>query len=857
MSAPPLIRDVLLRDGSTLRLRAPVPDDYEAIHAFYENLSPDSRYLRFHGFGRVEGAAREYAEADGVDRVALIGRHGDRIVAAAGYDRLREPGTAEVAFAVADDYQGRGMATRLLEQLAAIAAERGIYRFDAEVMADNRAMLGVFARAGFDIRRKGAYGEVTVSLDLHPSEAVQERIDERDHRGVVASLRPILSPASVAVVGTGTDIGRAVLANLVAGGFAGVVTPVDAAGGVVHSMRAARSLAELPEPAELLVIAVPADELLVVAAQAAEHGAKALLVVSAGFGDDEREQRLLEIVRSAGLRMVGPNCLGVLSTDPAVSLNATYAGARVAQGRLAISSQSGALGIALLGHAAARGLGVASFASLGSRADVSTNDLLELWEEDTRTAAVMLYLEAFGNPDRFARIAQRVSRRKPILAVRAGGRSETAATPGSHTAAALRPDAVVDALLRHAGVLRFRSGADLFDAAQFFESQPLPLGRRVAIVSNSTGLATLATDACGERGLVAAPPLVLGIHAGPRDYDQAVRGLLADDGVDAVAAFYVDLSGGDPLAVRDAVSAAAADQGKPVVASIVGADGRMPAGGDERVPNFLFLEGCAGVLARAAERREWLSRPLGQRPRYDDVDTEAARALVEGADGWLSAADAQALAATHGIATVASQACADPDAAVAAAAATGGPVALKADFPAPAHAGDIDAVLLGLAGEAAVRAGWDELERRVRAAGREWTGAVVQPLMAAGADVHVGAVADPELVTVMAIGLGGRQAGIAGNAAFRLPPTTDVEAGELIDASRSAAAQLDGFRGSPPLDREALRELLLRFALLLRAVPEIVEADLNPVRCMPHGCLPLDLRLRIEPRRGASRVKTW
>ena len=199
-------------------------------------------------------------------------------MAAAGYDRLREPGTAEVAFAVADDYQGRGMATRLLEQLAAIAAERGIYRFDAEVMADNRAMLGVFARAGFDIRRKGAFGEVTVSLDLHPSEAVQERIDERDHRGVVASLRPILSPASVAVVGAGTELGRAVLANLVAGGFAGVVTPVDAAGGVVHSMRAARSLAELPEPAELLVIAVPADELLDVAAQAAEHGAKALLV---------------------------------------------------------------------------------------------------------------------------------------------------------------------------------------------------------------------------------------------------------------------------------------------------------------------------------------------------------------------------------------------------------------------------------------------------------------------------------------------------------------------------------------------------------------------------------------------------
>jgi acetate---CoA ligase (ADP-forming) len=870
----PLVRDVLLRDGSTLRLRAPGPEDLHDLKAFYDRLLPESRYMRFHGYGRTDAAAADYANADGVDRVALIGRQGDRIVAAAGYDVLREPGAAEVAFAVADDFQGRGAATRLLEQLAAIAAERGIHRFDAEVMQGNRGMVTVFERAGFDVRREGAYGELTVSLDISPDEAVLERIDARDHRGVVASLRPIVAPASLAVVGASSapsSLGGAVLGNILAGGFQGVATAVDRAGGVVRSMRAARSLAELEEPVELVVIAIAADEVPDVASQAAEHGAKALLILTAGFADRgdegrELEQRVLEIVRGAGLRMVGPNCLGVLNTDPAVSLNATFAGASVPAGRLAICSQSGAIGIALLGHAAGRRLGVSSFASLGNRADVSTNDLLELWEEDARTAAVMLYVETFGNPERFARIAQRVSRRKPILAVKGrrpqdGSRGEAQ----THTAAALRRDDMVDALLHHAGILRFMSGEELFNAAEFFGAQPLPGGRRVGIVSNSTGVATLAADACATHGLEvgqAGKPLVLGIHARAEDYTEGIRRMLEDAGVDAVMASYVDLAGGDPQAVLEAISDAAAGQPKPLVASVVTADGRLPTGGPAGLPNFLFPESCAAVLARGAARRTWLSRPLGQRSSFDDLDPAEASALIaarlEG-DGtsWLGTADAAALLATHRVATVESHRCADVESAVAAEQEIGVPIALKADFPPPAHAGDIDAVLLGLAGEEAVRAAWRELERRVQSAGRPWTGAVVQPLVAPGADVLVGAVRDPDVGPVMAIGLGGRQAGLARTVAFRVLPVTGVEADELIDASESVATQLHGFRGSPPVDREALRELMLRFAHLLREVPEVVEADLNPVRCMPNGCVVLDMRLRVERRRPTERVKTW
>jgi acetate---CoA ligase (ADP-forming) len=876
----PLVRDVLLRDGSTLRLEAPAPADYEHIKAFYDSLSQQSRYSRFHGFGRTDTVARADAEATGVDRLALIGRHDGQVVAAAGYNGLREPGVAEVAFAVADDDQGRGIGMRMLEQLAAIAAERGIHRFDAEVMFGNRPMLGVFEHAGFAVRRRGSGGEVTVSLDITPTDTLLERIDERDHFASIASLRAILAPSSLAVVGaadTPGNVGRAVLANIIAGHFQGAVTAVNRAGGVVCSMRAAGSLSELEVAPELVIIAAAGDEVLEFAEEAAARGARALLVLPAGPEQERgeaflaREERLLEIVRGAGLRMVGPSSLGVLNTAAEVSLNATFSGASVRAGGLAICSPSGAVGIGLLGRAAARQLGVSMFASLGTRADVSTNDLLQCWEQDERPAAVILYVETFGNPERFNRIARRVSRNKPILVVKGRRRAERVLSEArSHTAAALRGDAAVDALLYQSGVLRFHGGEELFDAAEFFERQPLPGGRRIGIVSNSAGVATLAADACATRELEvsetreAQNPLVLEISAGSDEYAANVRELLGDAGIDALMVSYVDFYDGDPEAVLEAISAVCEGHPKPVVASVLRSDGELPARTGSGVPNFLFPESCAAVLARAAERREWLSRPLGEPPHYPDLDGPAARTVIasflerEPAGGWLSLAEAETLLATHGIQVVASQHCRDLERAVAAAAKIGAPVALKADFAAPAHASDIDAVMLALEDESAVRSGWRELQRRVQVAGREWIGAIVQRLVPpGGADVLVGAISDPDLGPVLAVGFGGRRAGLDRTAAFRLLPVTDAEADELIDSAEGVATELDGFRGSALLDRAALRELMLRFSLLLRELPEVVETDLNPVRCMPHGCVVLDMRLRIEHRRPVERVKTW
>ena len=661
------------------------------------------------------------------------------------------------------------------------------------------------------------------------------------------------------------------------GHFQGVAVPINRAGGVIRSIRVAPSIAALEEAPELVVTAVPPAEVVEIAREAAEKGAKALIVLRCETADGasqahEWEEPLLEVVRTAGMRLVGPNCLGVLNTDPHVSLNATLAGFRVPAGRLAICSESGAIGIALLGHAAARRLGVSSFASLGQRADVSTNDLLEIWEEDSRTAVLMLYVETVGNPERFARIARRVAQRKPILAIKGHRRPDpTRSEARSHTSAALRGDAVVDGLLYHGGVQRFRTGEEMFNAAEFYDRQPLPLGRQIGIVSNSVGIATLAADACATRGLVIAQargraqnPLVMHIRATKRDYVRAVRAVVRDPGVDALMAFYVDPLGGDPDGVLEAISRTAAGQGKPVVACVVTAEGELPTGRSLRVPNFRFPESCADVLARAAERRAWLSRPLGEPPRYGDLDPAAARELIgarldrEQSDGpWLASHEAEALLATHGLACVPSHRCEDADRAVAIAEHIGGPIALKARRQPPAYAGDIDAVLLGLEGEAAVRAGWRELEQRVQQTGSPWIGAIVQRLMPPGADLLVGTVNDPEFGRVMAVGLGGRHGGLPGTAAFRLPPNTDVDADELINASEQVTTQLDGSRGLPRLDRAALRELMLRFALLLRETPEIVEADLNPVRCMANGCVVLDMRLRIERPQPTERVKTW
>jgi acyl-CoA synthetase (NDP forming)/RimJ/RimL family protein N-acetyltransferase len=887
-----LVRDVILRDGSVLRLRMPTPDDEPAIRAFFDRLDPESRYLRFHGHVKSSRVAAHYAAADGENRVALLAHREGEVVAVAGYERLRELGAAEVAFAVLASEQGRGLGTRMLEQLAAHAADHGIHRFDASVMAENRRMLRVFANAGFGVRRETSHGVTELSLDIRPSERLAERIAERDHLATVASLRPLLQPESLAVVGASNapgSVGGTIFANVLASGFTGIATPVNRHARVVHSVRAYPRVSDIPETPELAVLVVPAEEVLDVARDAAEAGVRALVVVSAGFAerDDvgrERQDALLDLARDHGIRLIGPNSLGVVNTDPAVALNAALGKLRPRPGRLAISSQSGALGLGLLGQAVGRGLGVAGFVALGNRADVSTNDLLEWWEDDERVAAIALYVESFGNPRRFSALSRRVSRRKPIVAVKGHRAAALDLGDGSHTARALRGETVFDALFRQAGVLRVAGAQELFDTAALLERQPLPAGRSVAVITNSGGLGTMAVDACLSRGLAVAPlapatcaaieaavpgadrtrnPVDLGISATPEEVRQALEAVLADEAVDAAIVLSVDLAGVDPADMLAALEPPpGVERAKPVVASVVRADGRAtPAAGT--VPNFRFPEACAGVLALAADRRDWLSRPLGQRPSLACADPEAARERVLAAIGdgdeprWLDHADVEALLGAYGIPMTPTAVCADVDEAVAAAERCDGPVVLKAAFPPPEHASDVDAVLLGLEGERALRAGWEALRERVASSGRAWSGAMVQPLAAAGADVLVGAVHHRDLGVVAGVGAGGRQAGLAGDVAFRLAPSTDVDAEELLTAAPVVAAWLEGERTTPALDREALAGTILRLSRLFEDVPELIEGDLNPVRVTVDGVTVLDARLRAGRWTETERIKTW
>jgi succinyl-CoA synthetase alpha subunit/GNAT superfamily N-acetyltransferase len=473
--------DVVLVDGGTVRVRPIEPQDGPALVAFHERLSPESAHGRFFSAKRTltDAEVERFTHVNHEARVALVAELGDRLVGVARYDRATQGCEAEVAFVVADEHQGRGIGTVLLEHLAAAARERGITRFVADTLAGNRRMLEVFATAGFDERTSTEAGVVRVELAIEPTDRTRAAIEEREHRSEARSVARVLTPGSVAVVGASRDpatVGHQVLRNLLSGGFDGPVYPVNPRAAHVASVTAHPSVPDIPGPVDLAVIAVPATAVPGVVDECARKGVKDLVVLSAGFGEVaggiDPQVALRDLARRNGMRLVGPNCIGVVNT--AVGLNATFSPFAPRRGRIAMQSQSGALGIALLERSARLGLGVSSFVSVGNQADVSGNDLLQYWEDDPATGVVLLYLESFGNPRKFARIARRVSRRKPIVAVKSGRSAAGVRAATSHTAAMASPDVAVDALFRQTGVIRVDTLDELFDMALLLGSQPLP-----------------------------------------------------------------------------------------------------------------------------------------------------------------------------------------------------------------------------------------------------------------------------------------------------------------------------------------------------------------------------------------------
>lgn len=884
--------DVVLRDGSTLHVRPVRPDDEPGLLAFYCGLSEEARVMRF--FSPLSDAAlvqqvHRDAAVDYVHRVGLIGTHGPRqqIVAEASYSTI-DGDHAEVAFAVADTYQGRGVATILLGQLAEIAAEHDIHMFQAFVLPDNQRMIEVFREAGFPVDVHFSGWEVLVTFPTSLTDDALARFEQRDQVAARNALGAFFAPRSVAVIGASRrrgTIGGEIFHNLLRDGFEGPVYPVNPAAAVVQSVPAYRTVGDIPGPVDLAVVTVPAGQVAGVAAQCAEKGVRALVVISAGFveaGDEgrARQAELVRICRTSGMRLIGPNCMGLLNTDPTVRLNATFAPHMPPAGRVAFSTQSGALGLAIIDYAASLGLGLSTFVSVGNKADISGNDLLNYWDTDPNTDVILLYLESFGNPRRFARIARRVGRRKPIVAVKSGRSPAGTRATSSHTGALVAADVTVDALFRQAGVIRTDTLEELFDVAALLASQPVPAGSRVAVVTNGGGAGVLCADACEAQGLVVPAfgdetrsrlralllpeasvgnPVDMIASATADHYRETVQIVAADPQVDAVIVIFV------PPLVTEAADVARAlvdaarqiDRRKPILTVFMQARGvpealRAP---DVRLPSYVFPEAAAIALARAVGYGAWRARPLSAPPALADARRADAAEVVSGVlrrgDGWLTPDETDALLRCYGLPTapqrVVSTAAETAAAAEALIRETGAAaVALKAFGPDLLHKTDVGAVRLGLGNPEAVRAAADEMQRALAAAGLGPSGWLVQAMAASGIEMIVGVVHDPRFGPIVACGAGGVLVEVLRDVAVRLTPLTERDAREMIEGLKIAPA-LRGVRGRPPADVGALTDILVRIGAMVEDQPQIAELDCNPVIVHEHGATIVDVRVRVVP----------
>ncbi len=875
----------LLTDGSTVLIRAAGPADAEAVRAMHAALSPDNLYLRFFSLSprNAENEAGRVCREPGPDHAALLAWLGDRLVGVASYEPTPKPGTAEVAFAVPDDMHRRGVATLLLEYLVSIGREHGLRGFTAEALPENLPMLRVFADAGLPVHRQMTDGVVELTFPIPAGEddrdmdGYLDSMAVRESRADVASLRPLLQPATVAVIGAGRrrgTVGREILRNIVTGGFTGTVYPVNPRATSMEGLHCLASVDDLPEPVDLAVLAVPSAAVVDTAERCGRRGVRSLVVVTSGLG--ERGPDLLAACRRYGMRLVGPNCFGV--AVPPLGLDATFAAARPAPGAAGLVVQSGGIGISLLEHMSALGIGVSSFASVGDKYDVSSNDMLTWWEQDGQTKLAILYVESFGSPRKFARTARRVGRRMPVITV-VGGRSAAGqVAAASHTAAAATPLVTQEALFGQAGIIAVPGLGELVEAAALFAAQPLPGGNRVAIVTNAGGAGVLAADACGDNGLVvpALPPATRRRLAGllppgaavtnPVDTTAAVgrdafraclEEVAADDGIDAVLAITVPTAIADlTMALRGApiakpLAAAALDQRETVRLlprdEHQGGRTAVPAA----IPCYAFPESAARALGHAASYHAWRGRQRGQVPEFSDLRTADARARVRAFlrarpdGGWLPQDAVRDLLGCYQIPVVPATLAGSEREAVQAAAGFGGPVVLKAEAAGLVHKTEAGAVKLGLHGEREVRAAYAEL---AAAFGSRLTGVLVEPMLSGGVEVLAGVVQEPVFGPLVVFGLGGVATDVLGDHAARLTPLTDADADDLIRGVH-AAPLLFGHRGTAPVDTAALADLLLRVSRLADDLPEVAELDLNPVIATKDGAQAVDARIRVGPAR--------
>ena len=891
------IFDVALRDGGSVRFRPILPTDGEGLQHLVSKMSVDSVYFRFfrvkHELEPEE--LHRLTHLDYTERMAFVALAGGEVVAVGRYDR-KEAGTtvAEVALAVMDEQQGRGIGTLLLHYLARYADAQGIASFRAHVLADNHTMIRVFRDARFVMERDLDEGVYTVEFPTQLSAEGRLAEEEREKVAVAESVMPIFHPTSIAVIGASRNpqsIGGRLFKNLMSAGFVGPLYPVNPGATVVRSVKTYPTILDVPGSVDLAFIVVPARFVLDAVRQCAEKGVRGLITITAGFSETGAEgaaleNEVLEVVRQSGMRMVGPNCMGLINTDPDVRLDGQFGPRRPPTGNVAMSSQSGALGIAILDYAARLNIGISTFISIGNKADVGVNDLLMYWEDDPHTDVILLYVESFGHPRRFARIARRIARHKPIVAVKSGRTAAGARAASSHTGSLASLDVAVDALFHQAGVIRTTTLAELFDVTTLLSNQPLPAGRRVGVLTNAGGPGILAVDALASQGLDVvefspelqaelrshlAPdasvrnPVDMIASAGPGHYRACLDVLLNSDEIDTVFTIFTPASpeGERPTAavIRDA--GMAHDGDKTMIIAYMSAEGAPEelSAAEARIPNFPFPEQAARALVKAVEYAEWRAKPEGTVIEFGDIDVALARSVVTSAlgrfgvdGGWLEPSEVDEVLRAYGLSLARSEVVASEEEAVAVAAEIGGTVVLKVISPSALHKSDVGGVVLDVEGEAAVC----EAFRAVTNAVPDPEGVLVQEFVGEGHEVLIGMTEDPVFGPLLVFGLGGVFVELIGDVAFRIHPLTDRDAEDMISEVKSAKL-LEGYRGGDPGDIPALRDALLRVSALVDHLPELTELDLNPVKVRTPGAgiRIVDARMRVRAVVGPWVPTRW
>ena len=846
--------DVVLRDGTVAHIRPITPADADRLRQVHNRQSDESIYFRFFAPLRElsDRDVHRFTHVDYRDRVALVAILNGEIVGVGRFDRINAS-SAEVAFNISDHMQGKGIGSVLLEHLAAIAPEVGITRFTAEVLPHNRKMLMVFKDAGYEVSSHIEDGVVGLSFDILPTEQSKAVQLSREHRAESRSMRTILYPERVAIIGASRredSIGALVLRNLIEAGFQGELYPIHREAAEIQGLRAYPTILDAPGPVDLAVVVVPAADAIEVAEDCGRAGVKSLLVLSSGFAESGEEgtrlqDRLRTTARGAGMRIVGPNSFGLINNDPGVRLNATLASIIPGCGRLGLFAQSGALGVAVLASAARRGLGISVFASAGNRVDVSGNDLMQYWIDDQDTTTVGLYLESMGNPRKFSRIARHLASVKPVIVV-SSGVSQYAAPPGHRTRTPAVPPQAFDALLRQAGVIRVENVHQLFDVAQLTLYQPMPTGDRVAVVGNSDALGSLSASAAESWGLqVTHGPVSLLPQASAEEFAHALDAAFSDPEVDSVVAAFIPPLVTPDEEVSQAVREVVAKHDKPCVATFLGmrgVDGGMrytAADGQERsVPSYSMPEDGIRALRSVTRYAQWRAKDRGVPVAPVGIDRAHAAALL---DAWLEASpegraltreETRELLGTYGIRPWTAIEVSNVEEAVAAAEELTYPVILKSTSPVVRHQPGLAGVRADLGDADAVRDAHASLTERLGPLRADRF--VVQRMAVPGVSCVLKATEDPLFGPVVSFSVAGPPTELLGDIAHRIPPLTDVDVADLINGVR-AAPLLSGHRGAAPVHRAALADLIARLSVLTDDLPELASIELNPVNAWTGG----------------------